>query len=218
MPYAQMLFKGQKVFVEVDESGQPLLEGGRAKMKYKVDDEREYRPSPANLVPTDGGTVLSKPALPKAPKSVALSNHSSLEGEAIIAYTDGACSGNPGPAGLGVALTFPDGREVRRGEPMGQGTNNIAELTAILRALELATPDGRDIVIHTDSTYAIGVLTQGWKAKANQELIAFIKKTIAQYGPGRVTFRKVAGHAGVPLNELVDELARRACETQRFVE
>ncbi|MCU0662143.1 MAG: ribonuclease HI [Myxococcota bacterium] len=136
----------------------------------------------------------------------------------MIAYTDGACSGNPGPAGLGVSLRFPDGRVVQRGEPLGQGTNNIAELSAILRALELAAPDGRDLVIHTDSTYAIGVLTAGWKAKANQELIARIKGALSAYGPGRVSFRKVAGHAGVPENELVDELARRASESQKVVE
>lgn len=221
MPYAEMTFKGQKVFVEVDDNGAPVVDGGRAKMKYKLADDREYRPSLANLVPL-GGELIAAPTSVARPASqrsgVTQAGPRTTSEDAIIAFTDGACSGNPGPAGLGVLVTFPGGHCVQRGEPLGQGTNNIAELSAILRAVEIAASDGRDIIIHTDSAYSIGVLTAGWKAKANQELIARIKAAIGAYGPGRVTLKKVAGHAGVPENELVDRLARTAGETQRVIE
>ena len=63
------------------------------------------------------------------------------------------------------------------------------------------------IVVHTDSQYAIGVLQKGWKAKANQDLVARTKKLVAARS-ARLVY--VPGHAGVPLNERADELARQA--------
>jgi len=64
------------------------------------------------------------------------------------------------------------------------------------------------MLVHTDSQYAIGVLTKGWKAKANQQLIADIKERIRNFP--RLLLVYVKGHAGVPLNERADELARQA--------
>ena len=66
---------------------------------------------------------------------------------------------------------------------------------------------GRRMRVYTDSSYAIGVLSKGWKAKANQELIAVLRRQLA---PLDVEFVKVAGHAGIPENERCDELAREA--------
>ena len=94
-------------------------------------------------------------------------------------------------------------------------TNNIAELTAILRVLELVDNPLSSVVIHTDSAYSIGVLSKGWKAKANKELIFRIKQHLSNMP--NVTLKKVKGHAGVPENELVDDLARHASETQKTV-
>ena len=64
--------------------------------------------------------------------------------------------------------------------------------------------------VYTDSAYSIGVLSKGWKAKANQELVARIRRRLAAYP--NVAFVKVSGHAGVPENERCDELARAAVE------
>lgn len=72
-----------------------------------------------------------------------------------IAYTDGACSGNPGPAGSGVVLIAPGGKMHEGLEYLGEATNNVAELTAILRALEWIPAEAKAIVVHTDSQYAI---------------------------------------------------------------
>jgi ribonuclease HI len=93
-------------------------------------------------------------------------------------------------------------------EYLGIGTNNVAELTAILRALELVKDRSRLVRLHTDSAYAIGVVSKGWKAKANQELVADLRALSAQFP--LLQFVKVAGHAGVPENERADELAREA--------
>lgn len=129
----------------------------------------------------------------------------------IHVWTDGACTGNPGPMGLGVVLLSGERRK-EISEYLGEGTNNIAELTAILRGLEAIKSPGRPVVVYSDSSYAIGVLSKGWKAKANVELIAAIKQEMRRFP--RLSFVKVAGHAGVPENERCDELAREAIATR----
>jgi ribonuclease HI len=145
---------------------------------------------------------------------------------AIDVWTDGACSGNPGPMGIGVVVLF-DGQRKELGEYLGVGTNNIAELTAIERGLEIASeiaktaaaaPGGgpeagarlRRVRVYSDSGYAIGLLEKGWKAKANQELVARLRKRVAAVP--NLEFVKVPGHAGVPENERCDELARVAIQ------
>jgi ribonuclease HI len=128
------------------------------------------------------------------------------------AFTDGACSGNPGPAGAGVVIVSPDGKTSEGLEYLGEATNNVAELTAILRALEWIPEVARSIVVHTDSQYAIGVLQKGWRAKANQELVLRTRKLI-EARQARLVY--VPGHQGVPLNERADSLAREAIETRR---
>lgn len=110
--------------------------------------------------------------------------------------------------GIGVVV-IEGGKRREHGEYLGIGTNNIAELVAIERGLELAEAEGeRRVRVYTDSGYAIGVLSKGWKAKANQELIARLRRRLA--GVPRLEFVKVAGHAGVPENERCDALARQA--------
>jgi ribonuclease HI len=209
-----MRFKGGQVFVRADESGRPVLDAeGRAEMKYRESDAKSYRPLPGNLVPDDGAPPAMAAASParkrphaEAAKAEAKKRAPSAGGGAVEIWTDGACSGNPGPMGIGVVvIDGPQRRE--KGEYLGVGTNNIAELTAIERGIELAAGVGRRLRVYTDSSYAIGVLDKGWKAKANQELIARLKRRLA---PLDVEFVKVAGHAGVPENERCDELARDA--------
>ncbi|HEY3594085.1 MAG TPA: ribonuclease H, partial [Polyangiaceae bacterium] len=132
--------------------------------------------------------------------------------DSIVAYADGACSGNPGPAGLGVViLEGPIRTEIS--EPIGQGTNNIAELTAIERVLDTVIDTGRPLVIYTDSEYAVGVLSKGWKAKANIALIERVRDRLAKRPATRLVH--VRGHAGIELNERADELAREAVKTGR---
>jgi ribonuclease HI len=83
---------------------------------------------------------------------------------------------------------------------------------AILRGLEMV--EGRDapVVVMSDSEYGLGLLTKGWKPKKNQELVATLRTVVARFP--RLSFVKVAGHAGIPGNERADVLARRAIETR----
>jgi len=139
-----------------------------------------------------------------------------LEEGTAVAYTDGGCRRNPGPAGSGVRLELADGRVVEASRSLGRGTNNIAELTAIGMALELLdeaeVPADAPVLILSDSNYARGVLTQGWKAKKNTELIVGLREALAQR-PG-VELQWVAGHAGIAGNERADALASAGVEGQ----
>ncbi len=218
MPWVRAKLRGQLVFARATEQGQLLSNGGRVEIRYKQNDGKLYRAAAANL------EVASPEVLPdeacgeaeevergkkKRAASAATAAASSIAPPpgSVVAYTDGACSGNPGPAGLGLVVLNGEQR-VERFEYLGKATNNIAELTAILRALDEIAPDV-PAVIHTDSQYAIGVLQKGWKAKANKELIAELRGALSGR-PVRLVY--VPGHAGVPLNERADALARRAIE------
>jgi ribonuclease HI len=131
--------------------------------------------------------------------------------QAIIIYTDGACSGNPGPSGLGVFLQAGKfKREIS--EYLGEGTNNIAELSAVLKALNSIKDPERTIHLYTDSTYVIGVLTKNWKVKANKELVLQIRQKMKEFN--NLILHKVKGHVGVEGNEKADKLATTAVSTQ----
>lgn len=124
--------------------------------------------------------------------------------ENIHIYVDGACSGNPGPSGIGVYLKYKN-YEKTYASYIGNATNNIAELTAILEGLKLITNKNHDIIIYTDSQYCIGVLHLSNNAVANIELIAEIKEYMKLFKT--VNFIKVKAHNGNHGNEIANKLA-----------
>jgi ribonuclease HI len=126
---------------------------------------------------------------------------------AIVIYCDGSCFGNPGPAGVGVLLEWK-GRTREFSKVLGDGTNNIAELTAIEVALQQVKNRKLPVRVHTDSAYAIGVLQEGWKAKENRELVARVQQLMREFPDLKLC--KVRGHSGDERNERVDRLARDA--------
>jgi len=221
-----MRFRDQVVFVRVNDAGKPALDSeGRAEMKYRETDSKSYRPAPKNLGAVTGTEKATAPAKTRtakrarkatAPRKAAAAKAGKPRAGEVAVWTDGACTGNPGPMGIGMVVITPTTR-LDRGDYLGQGTNNIAELVAIERGLEMVeelcpgTLDGSaapPICVYSDSSYSIGILSKGWKAKANQALIARIRDRLAPLGD--IRFEKVRGHAGVPLNERCDELAREA--------
>jgi len=226
VPWILALLRGQKVLARAREDGSLDSVGGRVEIRYKPTDARAYRASQHNLermagtelLPDDacvpGEQVPQKSQRPAErstktrPKEQAAAT---VPAGAWIVYADGACSGNPGPAGLGIVIVSPNGAVHEGYEYLGRATNNIAELTAIMRAAELVPP-GAAASVHTDSQYSIGVLSKGWKAKANQDLIATVKAALAKRRSWRLIY--VPGHAGVPLNERADQLAREAVKTR----
>ncbi len=143
----------------------------------------------------------------------------------LVAYTDGACSGNPGPGGWGALLIARNGdavlkeRELFGGEP--ETTNNRMELMAAISALESLTRPS-PVTIVTDSTYVKNGVTQwihgwkrnGWKTAAKKPVKnADLWQRLDQArGPHDVTWAWVKGHAGHAENERADALARQGME------
>ena len=102
-----------------------------------------------------------------------------MDNETIHLYTDGSCEPNPGFMGIGILLKYKN-YERRISRYTGEGTNNIAELEAIMQGLlELKTKD-KPVVVYTDSQYCIGVLSLGWTAHKNTILVNTIKEIIKE--------------------------------------
>jgi ribonuclease HI len=230
MAWIRRKLRNEIVYVRVDDNGQAAPGAdGRVDIRYKPSAATKvYRAALRNLTPTDDPADEVPVELPdpapadsgdngkaatKAARSTATAGATGAGAAVnpIVVYTDGACTGNPGPAGIGVVIL--DGKQRREiSEYLGQGTNNIAELVAIERALEAVdAPDrARPVLVHSDSSYCIGVLSKGWKAKANTDLITRIRDLTRSFSDLR--FVKVRGHAGVPENERCDLLARLAVD------
>ena len=139
--------------------------------------------------------------------------------EQITIYTDGACSGNPGPGGWGAILLYNDIiKELSGGKP--NTTNNIMEMTAVIEALK-ALKKPCNVNLYSDSAYVVNAFLQHWidgwrrnnwktsdkKDVKNKELwLELINLTKIH----NITFHKVKGHADNELNNRCDELARNA--------
>jgi ribonuclease HI len=213
MPWIEASLRGQKVLARAKDDGTLDVSGGRVEIRYRPTDSKAYRAAAGNLVVTPGAhlqpddtCVGSTPSATSRRATKGATEVSAVQAQ-WIAYTDGACSGNPGPAGAGMIVIAPGGKIHEGYEYLGSSTNNVAELTAVLRSVESIPRDAESVAIHTDSKYAIGVLTKGWRAKANTELV---HRTRAVLAGRNVRVVYVPGHAGVPLNERADELAREA--------
>ena len=139
----------------------------------------------------------------------------------LFAYTDGACSGNPGPGGWGALLIARDGDKVLKERALSGGeaetTNNRMELLAAITALETLDRPTK-VTLITDSVYVKDGITKwiyGWKARGwktaakkpvkNEELWKRLDAAVSRHD---VTWEWVKGHAGHPENERADELAR----------
>ncbi|NLU50077.1 MAG: ribonuclease HI [Syntrophomonadaceae bacterium] len=138
----------------------------------------------------------------------------------VTIYTDGACSGNPGPGGWGAVLLYGDKtKEIRGRDP--NTTNQRMELTAVIEALKALKVKGWKVVVYSDSAYIVNAFRQRWLEKwqangwrnsksepvANQDLW---KELLSLCRKNQVEIRKVAGHSGDRWNDRCDELARQA--------
>jgi ribonuclease HI len=143
------------------------------------------------------------------------------DGQPIVVFTDGAAKGNPGPGGWGAIIVTPAGDVTELGgRAAGTTTNNKMELTGAIEALSALRGVPGTLEIYTDSTYVIqgirgwifGWRKRGWKTAAgadvmNRELWEQLDGLVKTRGKGAVAWHYVRGHAGIPGNERVDEIA-----------
>ena len=139
--------------------------------------------------------------------------------EKVIIYTDGACSGNPGPGGWGTILMYKGNKkEISGGKK--DTTNNVMELTAVIEGLKLLKyPCG--VELYSDSAYVVNAFEQGWiynwvknnwktsgkEPVKNKELWQELYSLTKTH---QVKFKKVKGHSDNEYNNRCDELARNA--------
>ena len=139
--------------------------------------------------------------------------------EKVTIYTDGACSGNPGPGGWGTILMYKDSKKELSGASK-ETTNNIMELTAVVEGLKkLKYPC--EVELYSDSAYVVNAFNQGWiynwikknwktadgKEVKNKELWQELYELTKIHN---VTFIKVKGHSDNEYNNRCDEIARNA--------
>lgn len=138
-------------------------------------------------------------------------------------FTDGACSGNPGPGGWGALLRYgAHEKELSGGEPAT--TNNRMEMLAVIHGLE-ALKKSAQVRIYTDSQYVMKGMTEwlagwkrrGWKTADRQPVknMDLWQRLEAAMTPHQVEWQWVRGHSGHPENERVDQLARAAIVLNR---
>lgn len=212
--WKRVRLKGKKVWMATDIDGKPMPKNRKVRIKYQLDKNHEYwvyekgleaidpiqlETIGSNREPCGEKNIISRPgrALLKDKTTKA----------AISIFTDGACSGNPGPSGIGAILYFGE-HEKEISRHIGIATNNIAELEAIKTGLLEIKNRKLPVTIFTDSSYAHGVLSLGWKARKNIDLVRSIKKLISTFS--ELTILKVKGHAGLEGNEIANRLATQA--------
>lgn len=217
--WKRMVFKNNKVWLATDQSQQPVTKNGKVLIKYQLEQDYEYWVHLNSIKPIDslqknGKTERGKKSSKKPPKQqigkTSAEKKFSGKGfdtETINIYTDGASAGNPGPSGIGVVLRFGE-HEKEISKYIGIATNNIAELEAIRLGLLAVKNTNLPVRVFTDSRYAYGILSQGWKARKNQDIIDEIKNILTKFKD--LKFIKVAGHVGIEGNERADFLATSA--------
>jgi ribonuclease HI len=217
--WKRMQFKKNKVWLATDRDQNPIVKNGRVLIKYQLGQEYEYWVNPKNIKSIESVELETKKPKTKkstetSPKKLKTRDKPKTESsddteykDCICIYTDGASSGNPGPSGIGIVLRFGKHKK-EMSKYIGIATNNIAELEAIRTGLLAIKDTELPVRIFTDSRYAYGVLTLGWKARKNQNLIKSIKNILLKFKDRKMI--KIKGHAGHEENERADYLATSA--------
>ncbi|HEY8271252.1 MAG TPA: ribonuclease HI [Pseudobdellovibrionaceae bacterium] len=151
----------------------------------------------------------------------------------IVVFTDGACSGNPGPGGWGAVVVLPEGQVQELGGGNAVTTNNRMEMLGVISALNFLSKTPGNIRIYTDSTYVIRGITQwvwGWrrnnwrtaegKEVSNKDLwedLFFLVQRRKEFKDlGGISWNYVRGHRGTPGNERCDEISVAFSKGQRY--
>ena len=209
--WQRMQFKGNKVWMMVNTEGHPIVRENKVLIKYNLKQDYEYwvhqkSISDINSKQLKQNFTGKKKFRHEKKSSVkkASIHEIAREQDAVFIFTDGASSGNPGPAGIGVVMRH--GKHKKEiSKAIGKATNNIAELEAIRAGLAALKNTHLPVRVFTDSAYAQGVLSLGWKSQKNTALVRSVRKIMSQFKD--IELIKVSAHSGIADNERADALA-----------
>jgi ribonuclease HI len=186
-----------------------------------------YKPKSTSLYGSAGRRTPEQTAaaVALADRTISAIDHDTT----IVAYTDGAAQGNPGPAGAGAIITYPGwgpGASSHHTEELSVGvgvsTNNFGELWAIGMVLnDVSQKEGAGYalpahgIILTDSSYVRGCLVDGWEAKGSNGPLVLALLALLRDSPIPWDITWIPGHAGVPGNEAADGAATRGARVSR---
>jgi ribonuclease HI len=198
MPWERRRYRRNKVWVRVDDAGHPVLDArGLAALRFRPADPRTYSVRAQEVGPLGG----LEPTLP------ADLGPGSDPAWTVVLYVDGASSGDPGPAGLGAVLRWRSHRrDIQRF--LDAATREEAELRAALAALEAVTRPDLRVELHTDSACVLGVLAEGRRIPAHEDLARRLRAEAARFDDLHLV--RSAAHAGAAGPERADRLARDA--------
>ena len=204
MPYLRHRLRDADVWAKVDANGALVTDrDGRVEIVYKpVSGAKTYRAGARNLS-APSGPALDLVVGEAAPEKPAAGQPSKIPADAIHIWTDGGAQPNPGPCASAAVIVDGEQR-TEHTRYLGDGTNQVAELTAILMGLQQVEGRERAVIIYSDSQWSIDMLTKGWKAKKNVELVSELRGVCREFKDLR--FVKVLAHSGIPLNERCDAL------------
>jgi len=143
----------------------------------------------------------------------------------ILIYTDGACSGNPGPGGWAAHIQYPDGTVQELGGHVPETTNNRMELMAVIQAIKEIRSEQQALTILTDSQYVKNGITtwiHTWKAKRwmtskkTPVLNADLWRKLDVLNHAGITWKHIPAHVGNHANERCDEIARRFSKQKNY--
>ena len=170
--WKRMCFKNNKVWLFSDLDGNPIVNNGKVRIKYQIEQDYEYWVHEKSIKPLSSFSYNRK----TKQKGKTAKKHTKKVGQeekilnkdnnknVINLYTDGASSGNPGPSGIGVLLCFGN-HEKELSRYIGHATNNVAELEAIKTGLMEIKNREIPVCVYTDSGYALGIQQRGiWHA------------------------------------------------------
>jgi len=209
--WQRMQFKGNKVWMMVNTEGNPIVRENKVLIKYNLKQDYEYWVHEKSISDIDSKQL--KQNFPgkkkfrheeKSSSKKAAIHETARQQDAVVIFTDGASSGNPGPAGIGVVMRHGEHKK-EISKAIGKATNNIAELEAIRAGLAALKNTHLPVRVFTDSAYAQGVLSLGWKAQKNTALVRSVKQLMSQFKD--IELIKVPAHSGIADNERSDALA-----------
>ena len=205
--WRRMRFKHNKVWKATDHDGRPIQQNGKLLIKYQLEQDYEYWVNPANVGPLDALQTETGRS-PKSATPVKTEKPMPPPARTQCTYTPTAPRREiPVRPASGLSWNTGKRRKKSRNSSAMQPTTWPNSKRSAPRLLELKRRN-LPVRIYTDSSYAQGVLSLGWKAHKNKELVKAIRELLSALKD--VTLLKVRGHAGHEQNERADQLARAA--------